>query len=202
MQQMQRKKLVESVYQRTDFGWPKDSLGFELDFGMEKDKPDCIMHQTRYIKEMLERYPVEGRPLPRALYGLKQSPMAWYLNLLKGLVAAGWIRCELDACLFKKWVEDPGDDDKSKWKVNSEGKKARRGSWIYMLVYVDNNLVASAETYAMDATGKFLESVYQGTDLGWPKGFLGFELHRQLPSPRHQAVSCLGLPRGLGGLGA
>ena len=47
----------------TDFGWPKDFLGFELDFGMEKDKPYCIMHQTRYIKEMLERYPVEGRPV-------------------------------------------------------------------------------------------------------------------------------------------
>ena len=46
----------------TDFGWPKDFLGFELDFGMEEDKPYCIMHQTRYIKEMLERYPVEGRP--------------------------------------------------------------------------------------------------------------------------------------------
>ena len=127
-------KLLEPIYKRTDFGWPKDSLGFELDFGMEKDKPDCIMHQARYIKEMLERYSVEGRPLLRALYGSEQSPMAWYLNLLKNLVTDGWIRCELDACLFKKWVEDPEDNDKSKWKVNSEGKKARRGSWMYMLV--------------------------------------------------------------------
>ena len=130
------RKVLESVHQMTDFGWPKDSLGFELDFGMEKDKPDCIMHQARYIKEMLERYSVEGRPLLRALCGLKQSPMAWYLNLLKNLVTCtdGWIRCELDACLFKKWVEDPEDNDKSKWKVNSEGKQARRGSWMYLLV--------------------------------------------------------------------
>ena len=114
--------------------------------------------------------------LLRALYGLKQSPRAWYLNLLKNLVKDGWIRCELDACLFKKWVEDPEDDDESKWKINSEGKKARRGSWTYMLVYVDDILIASAETYATDATGKFLESVYQMTDFGWPKDFLGFEL--------------------------
>ena len=114
--------------------------------------------------------------LLRALYGLKQSPRAWYLNLLKNLVTDGWIRCELDACLFKKWVEDPEDNDESKWQVNSEGKKARRGTWTYMLVYVDDILIASAETYATDATGKFLESVYQMTDFGWPKDFLGFEL--------------------------
>ena len=45
-------------------GWTKDFLGFELDFGMEKGKSYCIslMHQTRYIKEILERYPVESRP--------------------------------------------------------------------------------------------------------------------------------------------
>ena len=70
--------------------------------------------------------------------------------LLKNLAKDGWIRCELDACLFKKWVEDPEDNDESKWKVNSEGKNARRGSWTYMLVYVDDILIASAETYATD----------------------------------------------------
>ena len=75
--------------------------------------------------------------LLRALYGLKQSPIAWYLDLLKNLVKDGWIRCDLDACLFKKWVEDPEDNDESKWKyVPHAGKKARRGSWTYMLVYV------------------------------------------------------------------
>ena len=40
--------------------------------------------------------------LLRALYGPKQSPRAWYLNLLKNLIKDRWIRCELDACLFKK----------------------------------------------------------------------------------------------------
>ena len=44
-----------------------------------------------------------------------------------------------------------------------------------MLVYVDDILIASAETYATNETGKFLESVYQMTDFGWPKDFLGFE---------------------------
>ena len=41
----------------------------------------------------------------------------------------------------QKGVEDPEDNDKSKWEVNSEGKKARRGSWTYMLVYVDDILM-------------------------------------------------------------
>ena len=56
-------KSLEPVYQMTDFGWPTDFIGFGLDFGMEKDKPCCIMHQTRYIKEVLEIYPMEGRPV-------------------------------------------------------------------------------------------------------------------------------------------
>ena len=55
--------FLKSVYQMTDFGWPKGFLGFELDFGTDaEDNPYCIMHQTRHIKEMLDRYPVEGRP--------------------------------------------------------------------------------------------------------------------------------------------
>ena len=48
----------------TDFGWPKDFLGFELDFGIDaEDNPYCIVHQTRYTKEMLDRYPNGGRPV-------------------------------------------------------------------------------------------------------------------------------------------
>ena len=47
----------------TDFGWPKDFLGFELDFSTDaQNNPYCITHQTRYIKEMLDRCPVGGRP--------------------------------------------------------------------------------------------------------------------------------------------
>ena len=51
--------------------------------------------------------------LLRALYGPKQSPRAWYLNLLKNRINDGWIRCELDACLFEKWKDDPDDNEKS-----------------------------------------------------------------------------------------
>ena len=40
------------------------------------------------------------------------------------------------------------------------------GSWTYMMVYVDDILIASAETYATSATGKFLESIYQMNDFG------------------------------------
>ena len=67
---------------------------------------------------------------------------------------------------IQKWVEDLEDNDKSKWKVNSEGKKARRRYWTYMLVYMDDILISSAETYATSATGKFLESIYQMNDFG------------------------------------
>ena len=94
----------------------------------------------------------------------------------ENLIKDGWIRCELDACLFKKRIEDPDDNGESKWEINAEGNNARRGSWAYMLVYVDDILIASAETYATNETGEFLESAYQMIDFEWPKDFLGFEL--------------------------
>lgn len=57
------RKLLESVYRMTDFGWPKGFLGFELVFGRDaQGNPYYSMHRTRYIKDMLDRYPVEGGP--------------------------------------------------------------------------------------------------------------------------------------------
>ena len=63
--------------------------------------------------------------LLRALYGLKQSPRQWYLDLLKNLQKEGWIRCGLDACLFRKWVENTASVPSSK-----DGK-VYKGTWIY-----------------------------------------------------------------------
>ena len=107
------------------------------------------------------------------MYGLEQSPSVWYLNLLKNLIKDVWIRCELDACLFKKWIEDPDGNDKSKWKTSAESNSAGRGSWTCMWAYADAILIASAETYATNETRNFLESVYRMTDFGWPTDFSG-----------------------------
>ena len=93
--------------------------------------------------------------LLRALYGLKQAPRAWYDNFLKTLVADGWERSKLDACLFKK--------------------QDTAGHWMYLLVYVDDILVAGSLTGTAE-TEAYLRSKYKMTVSGRPKDFLGFEV--------------------------
>ena len=108
--------------------------------------------------------------LLRALYGLKQSPRQWYLDLLKNLQKEGWIRCGLDACLFRKWVENTASVPSSK-----DGK-VYKGTWIYMLVYVDDLFMVTPEDYAIQYAVAFFKRTYKMTDMGWPKDFLAFEL--------------------------
>ena len=93
--------------------------------------------------------------LLRALYGLKQAPRAWYDNFLKTLVADGWERSKLDACLFKK--------------------QDTAGHWMYLLVYVDDILVAGSPTGTAE-TEAYLRSKYKMTVSGRPQDFLGFEV--------------------------
>ena len=57
-------KFLESVYQKTNFGWPKDFLGFELDFGTDAENNRyCVMQPTRHFEEILNRYSIAGRPV-------------------------------------------------------------------------------------------------------------------------------------------
>ena len=78
-----------------------------------------------------------------------------YLNFLKSLEEDGWTRSKLDACLFKQ--------------------KDNTGKWMYLLVYVDDILVART-TEGCKATSRYLHTKYKMTDFGRPKDFLGFEI--------------------------
>ena len=54
---------LKSEYQMEDFGRPKDFLGFEVDFVPSFEAEDgvghCLLHQTRYVKELVEKYGLE-----------------------------------------------------------------------------------------------------------------------------------------------
>ena len=73
------------------------------------------------MPEGLPRYDAEGYELVckllKSLYGLKQAPRIWYEHFLRSLLSFGFIRSEIDPCLFiyKKggvtmygllWVDD------------------------------------------------------------------------------------------------
>ena len=60
--------------------------------------------------------------LKRALYGLKQSPRQWYKRFDLFMLAHGFKRSNYDSCVYIKFVN---------------------GSLIYLLLYVDDMLIAA-----------------------------------------------------------
>jgi len=94
--------------------------------------------------------------LKKAIYGLKQAPRVWWLNLSNTLAAHGFKPTYADQCLFIK-----------------NGKHGK----VYMLVYVDDILVAGKPEDVEDAVNVILDS-YDSKDLGNATSFLGMAITR------------------------
>ncbi|KAL0641299.1 hypothetical protein Bca4012_102867 [Brassica carinata] len=95
--------------------------------------------------------------LKKAIYGLKQSPRAWYRKLSTTLNGRGFRKSELDHTLFT--LTGPS------------------GS-IVILVYVDDLIITGSDKAGIQATKEFLKSVFDIKDLGEMKYFLGIEICR------------------------
>ena len=76
-----------------------------------------------------DRYPSHVCKLQRALYGLKQSPHAWYARLSARLLQLGFVSSKADTSLFIF---------------------SHQGVQIYMLVYVDDIVIAGSTPAAVD----------------------------------------------------
>jgi len=61
--------------------------------------------------------------LKKSLYGLKQSPRQWYKRFDSYMIQIGYKSCEYDCCVYVKSLDD--------------------GSFIFMLLYVDDMLIAA-----------------------------------------------------------
>ena len=84
---------------------------------------DILMRQP-------EGFIVQGKEdhvcqLQRSLYGLKQSPRQWYKRFDNFMISQGFSRSPYDCCVYHNKVED--------------------GSLIYLLLYVDDMLIAARE---------------------------------------------------------
>ncbi|KAL0745047.1 hypothetical protein Bca101_100892 [Brassica carinata] len=95
--------------------------------------------------------------LKKAIYGLKQSPRAWYRKLSTTLNGRGFRKSELDHTLFTL--------------VTPSGI-------IVILVYVDDLIITGSDKAGIKATKEFLKSVFDIKDLGEMKYFLGIEICR------------------------
>lgn len=95
----------------------------------------------------------------RSIYGLKQSARCWSEKLSEVLTKLGFQRSSTDQCIF--------------FKAMSNGRK------IYVLVYVDDMLVAASEQSMIDDVYRGLQQFFEISDLGNARYFLGMEVAQE-----------------------
>src|SRR4051812_48764381 len=98
-----------------------------------------------------------GYRLKKSIYGLKQASGQWYLKFNDTIKRFG----------FKENVE-----------YNCIYAKFKSGKYIFLILYVDDILLASSDVSLLLETKKFLSSNFDMKDLGEASYVLGIEIHR------------------------
>lgn len=104
----------------------------------------------------------EGPPgtacrLNKSLYGLKQAPRAWYTRLQKELESIGFVPSPADPSLFTL---------------------CNKTSNVYLLIYVDDILIAGKDEASVAFVKDTLLTRFEGRDLGAITSFLGINISR------------------------
>ena len=113
---------------------------------------DVYMQQPPGFED--DVFPSHVCKLQRSLYGLKQSPRAWYARLSQLLHQLGFVASKADTSLF----------------IFSQGDVH-----IYMLVYVDDIVIAGSTSAVVDRLVQSLSDSFPIKDLGQLEYFLGLE---------------------------
>lgn len=95
--------------------------------------------------------------LLKSLYGLKQAGRQWYHKLSAALLAQGFKQAPTDHSLF----------------LHNNGS-----SFLALLVYVDDVILASSDLALIDSMKSYLDHAFKIKDLGTLKYFLGLEVAR------------------------
>jgi hypothetical protein len=108
-------------------------------------------------------YEVKGKEnlvckLKKSLYGLKQAPRQWYLKFDMFMTEQGYSRCHSDHCVYFKRLEN--------------------GSFIILILYVDDMLVAGSNMQDINVLKKKLANSFAMKDLGATKKILGMRITR------------------------
>nr|GEX22596.1 protein kinase-like domain-containing protein [Tanacetum cinerariifolium] len=110
-----------------------------------------------------EEFKVAGKEhevckLHKSLYRLKQSPRHWYKGFDKFMMESKYTRSKYDHCGYLKKLQD--------W------------SFVYLLLYVDDMLIASQSLDEIEKLKARLKSEFEMKDLGEAKIILGMEIDR------------------------
>ncbi|CAN1807780.1 Retrovirus-related Pol polyprotein from transposon TNT 1-94 [Linum perenne] len=109
-----------------------------------------------------EGFSVKGKEklvckLQKSLYGLKQAPRQWYKKFDGFMQASGYYKCNADHCCYFKRFQS---------------------SYIILLVYVDDMLVAGSDLDEIRRLKKQLSNEFDMKDLGAAKQILGMRINR------------------------
>nr|CAA49283.1 gag,protease,endonuclease, reverse transcriptase,RNaseH [Volvox carteri f. nagariensis] len=118
------------------------------------------LEETVYIQQppgYVEGEPYLACKLEKALYGLKQAPRAWYARLRSELEAMNFTVSQADPGLFYRDV---------------------LGERVYLLVYVDDLLIAAKDINIVRQLKDKLKSILMCVTWVRPVCFLGFEIER------------------------
>ena len=96
--------------------------------------------------------------LKKSLYGLKQSPRQWYKKFDTFMTTHDFRRSSYDSCVYFRVCDD--------------------GSFVYLLLYVDDMLIAAKDQKEVRKVKAQLSSEFEMKDLGAAKKMLGMEILR------------------------
>ena len=119
------------------------------------------LEEDIYMKQP-EGYEVPGKEhlvcrLKKSLYGLKQAPRQWYKKFDSFMSKSGFHRSEKDQCCYLKIFTD---------------------SYLVLLLYVDDMLIAGSSMKEINTLKARLSSEFEMKDLGAAKQILGMRISR------------------------
>jgi len=100
--------------------------------------------------------------LKKSLYELKQSPRQWYKYFDNFIRGERYTRSHYDSCIYYNKLPD--------------------GEYVYLLLYVDDMLIASRSRSTIDKLKKQLSFEFEMKDLGEAEKVLGMKIERDRKS--------------------
>lgn len=95
--------------------------------------------------------------LKKSIYGLKQASRQWYIKFHEVVISFGFVENTVDSCIYLK--------------VN-------RSKFIFLVLYVDDILLASSDLQLLHHVKGFLSTTFDMKDLSEANFVLGVEIHR------------------------
>jgi hypothetical protein len=112
--------------------------------------------------DQLEGFSIEGKEhlackLKKSIYGLKQASRQWYLKFNDTITSSGFKENTIDRCIYLK---------------------VSRSKFLFLILYVDDILLASSDLGILHETKKFLSKNFEMKDMDEATYVIGIEIFR------------------------